>query len=682
MVSAIGGEKPAAVEDTYVIVESETTEKPNIAPRSKASGRITPRAIILALLLIVINDYWIVQLEVVRYSYPTYAAPFYNVVFTLLVLTGLNFIIRKRTPKVALTRVEMLTVYVMVSIASGVCSHEMQAILVSMMGHASYFKTPENQWGSLFADRLPRWLSVSDHNSLHNFYYGGSSIFSPENYTPWIVPVICWSVFAAVLLWTMLCINSILRKQWVENERLTFPIVVLPMEMTQENGELFRNRLMWIGFAISGSLTLLAGIHYLYPSVPYLRIVRQNIGQLITQPPWNAMGGISLAFYFWAIGIAFLMPLELSISCWLFYWLFKLELVICCQAGINEVSIPGGLFDNSYPFQISQCYGAYIGFFVMSMWSSRHYLARVFRTAFLNTHEEDESREPVTYRTAILGAGAGLLFLFCFARAMGMSLVIIPIFFALYFVVVVLITRIRAELGFPTHDAYIMGVHKPILTVVGAEHVSRGDLCAFGLFTWINRDYSSNPSPHMMESFKLSEQSGAISRQMFKAAVIASLVAMPIGFFMLLQAYFHFGGATARMEMWATQFGNEGWGQLGNWITQPLKPNATSMLFVGIGFVIAIALGYMRLRFLNFPFHPLAYAMATSWGVSQLWMPLLIGSVSKLIIIKFGGLKGYRKALPFFLGLILGEIAIGSLWTILGIVLGIPTYDFWPGKYN
>ena len=39
-----------------------------------------------------------------------------------------------------------------------------------------------------------------------------------------------------------------------------------------------------------------------------------------------------------------------------------------------------------------------------------------------------------------------------------------------------------------------------------------------------------------------------------------------------------------------------------------------------------------------------------------------------------------RKALPFFFGLILGEITVGAMWTIIGIVLGIPTYDFWPGK--
>lgn len=647
----------------------------------KVRERVTLRAVILSLLLIVINDYWIVQLEVVRYSYPTYAAPFYNVIFTLLVLTSLNALVRKRAPQTALTRMELITVYVMVSVASGVCSHEMQAILVSMMGHAAFFKTPENGWGPLFADGLPSWLTVSDRTSLRNFYFGNSSLYSYDNYAPWIVPVICWSAFGMALLYTMLCLNSILRKQWIESERLTFPIVMLPLEMTNESGALFRNKHMWLGFAIAGSITLLAGIHYLVPSVPYIRIVRTNVGQYLTTPPWNAMGLISVGFYFWAIGLAFVMPLELSVSCWLFYWLYKLQLVACAMTGINQLAVQGGAFDRGYPFAQAQSYGAYVGFFVMSMWSSRRYLGRVFRTAFMGTNEEDESREPMRYRTAILGAVGGFAFLALFGRAMGMSLTVTVVFFVLYFVVVVIVSRIRAELGFPTHDASVMGPHRIILTSAGVQHLSTSDVSSFGLLTWISRDYSSSPSPHMMESFKMSEQAGGIARQMYKAVMIAGAVAMPVGFWMLLDSYYRYGGASSRMEEWATRFGRECWGTVESWLKQPLGSNPTAMGFVGVGFGISMLLGWARLRFVSFPLHPLAFAMASNWGVSQLWMPLLIGSTAKMVILKFGGLRSYRTAIPFFLGLILGEVTIGSLWTIIGIILGIPTYDFWPGRY-
>lgn len=38
----------------------------------------------------------------------------------------------------------------------------------------------------------------------------------------------------------------------------------------------------------------------------------------------------------------------------------------------------------------------------------------------------------------------------------------------------------------------------------------------------------------------------------------------------------------------------------------------------------------------------------------------------------------YRRALPFFLGLIVGECVAGSFWTLLGLATGLPIYGFYP----
>jgi len=645
-------------------------------------NRVTVRAVILALILAVINDYWVVQLEVVRISYPTYAAPFYNCIFTLLVLTAANLLVRSRWPRLALSRVELITIYVMLSITSGVCSHLFLMPLVSAMGYAFFFRTPENGWDKLFVERLPKWLTVNDPESLKNFYYGNSTLYDPVNFMPWLVPVIAWSAFAAVLLFTMLCINSILRKQWVEAERLTFPIIMLPLEMTEESGSLFKSRLMWLGFAISGSITMLAALNYLYPSIPHLRITRIDIGKYVTTPPWNAMGGIPLAFYFWAIGLSFLMPLELSFSCWFFFWTTRLEMVASRMFGLNELQVVGGGFDRTFPFLHSQAYGAYFGFFVMSMWAGRHYLKRVFRTAFLGTKEEDESREAMSYRSAILGAIGGMLFLSAFALRMGMSPWVVALFFVLYFILAVISSRVRAELGFPVVDLYPMGPQYFMTTAAGTQNIDAQTLVGFAQFTWFNKSYASHPSPHQMEAFKLSERTGSTARQMNVALMVAGILAMPLGFWMLLHMYFHNGSATANVELYALLHGNQTYNQLAGWLKQPQPPNTIGMLFVGGGFLVSMAMGWMRLRFISFPFHPLAYALAPCWGVAQLWMPLFIGSTAKFFILRFGGLRAYRQGLPFVYGLILGEIAVGSLWTIIGILWGIPTYDFWPGKYG
>jgi len=103
---------------------------------------IRGRAVLLGLALIPPNFYWIVNLEVNRYSFATYAAPFYNVIFTLFLLTLLNQVVRRWRPALALNRAELLTIYAMLSIASALNSHNCMQILLGIMWHGFYFALP------------------------------------------------------------------------------------------------------------------------------------------------------------------------------------------------------------------------------------------------------------------------------------------------------------------------------------------------------------------------------------------------------------------------------------------------------------------------------------------------------------------------------------------------------------
>jgi hypothetical protein len=41
----------------------------------------------------------------------------------------------------------------------------------------------------------------------------------------WVVPLFWWLSLMAVVLFVAFCLITILRKQWVENEKLLFPLV-------------------------------------------------------------------------------------------------------------------------------------------------------------------------------------------------------------------------------------------------------------------------------------------------------------------------------------------------------------------------------------------------------------------------------------------------------------------------
>ena len=59
----------------------------------------------------------------------------------------------------------------------------------------------------------------------------------------------------------------------------------------------------------------------------------------------------------------------------------------------------------------------------------------------------------MSYRLAVAGLLAGLVFLTAFSYRAGMSLWVIPIFFGIYFLLAIMIARLRAELGFLVHES-------------------------------------------------------------------------------------------------------------------------------------------------------------------------------------------------------------------------------------
>jgi hypothetical protein len=85
----------------------------------------------------------------------------------------------------------------------------------------------------------------------------------------------------------------------------------------------------------------------------------------------------------------------------------------------------------------------------------------------------------------------------------------------------------------------------------------------------------------------------------------------------------------------------------------------------------------LRRRFVWWPFHPAGYALSLSrWNTSWYWFSIFVSWLLKWILFRMGGLKVYRKAMPFFTGLVLGEFMVGAIWTLIGIALERPMYRF------
>ena len=58
---------------------------------------------------------------------------------------------------------------------------------------------------------------------------------------------------------------------------------------------------------------------------------------------------------------------------------------------------------------------------------------------------------------------------------------------------------------------------------------------------------------------------------------------------------------------------------------------------------------------------------------------IFVAWVMKILVLRFGGLRGYRAALPFFLGMVLGDAFIAGVWALVGLVTESGVIRFLPG---
>jgi hypothetical protein len=631
---------------------------------------ITFRAIIIGLLLILVNSHWQTGMSSTLDIEITDLAIFSNVVFILFALVLLNLFMRRFLPVHALWQGEMLTIYLMLATSTALNGTDMIKCLVSLVGNGSWYATLENDWDNLFGQYLPDWLTISDRRILRGYYDGESTLYVSEYIRAWLPRALAWSAFAVVLIFVMFCINAILRRQWVRNERLTYPVaeVVFEMTRTERRWGLFGNKLMWIGFSVAGVISIINQAHAIYPAVPVIPIQPFNLGRYFTTKPWNAMGYMYRTFYPFAIGLCYLMPLDLIASTWFFHLFWQAERVIGSAAGM--ASLPG------FPYYDEQVRGAWIALLVFALWIGRRYFLRVLMEIFGRSGGYDPD-EPMTYRIAFLGIIAGFIFLVTFCYYAGMSIWLMVVFFIIYFSLSTTITRIRAELGPPVHTLVGATPDQILLTLFGTRRIGLRNLTGFGLLHWITGSSGrENPMPIQLEGFKLMERLNARAKWYILAIILAAAVGSFSGFWAYLHDAYKLGVESYPERTWAASVGF----RLLESRTQNLTgPHPVGIVFTIVGFVFTISMSIMRVRFLWWPLHPVGYAVSGRWGIGRIFFPLVIASTVKWMTLRFSGLKGYRRSVPFFVGLIMGDFVMGSIWATIGLIFRIPVYVFWTG---
>jgi hypothetical protein len=625
---------------------------------------VTWRAVVIGLVLIPLNCYWVIMSEEIwDAGHPTTTPLFFNTVFSLFIVLLINLLLERIIPSTAMHQGDLLTIYAMLCVATAIAGRHFLPLLIVVIPFSFWFATPENEWAQFIHPHMPPWLSIGDKKVLQGYYEGHSTLYTHAHLSAWLTPIFWWSLFILALLSGMLCLCVIVRKQWVESEKLAYPVIQVPLAMTDRASGVFKAKLLWVGFAIAAGIDTLNGLHFLFPAVPYLHVKMASISHLFTDAPWNAIGWIFVSFNPFVIGMSFFLPLDLAFSLW-FFFVFRKALQVAAAAAGGSLHARGP----TGPFFDEQAQGAWLGVTVLALWLTRRHFASVLRQ-MVRPRTATDRAEGGGYRWAFGGLIASMLFLFGFSFYAGMSPWVILVFFIIAYAIFLALSRARAESAPAFHNLWGVNASEIMINVFGSRRLGASSLSVIALFRFFNRNYPSHPMPEYLENLKIGERANIPLRHLVIAMMLATVVAIPVSSWILLDLSYE-AGAPATFSGW------EAFGALHKRLSHPSGTNYRTTLTMGLGFGFTLFLMAMRHRFLWWPFHPVGYAFSVNFGTDYIWLCLLISSAAKWAILKYGGLGAHRKAIPFFLGLILGEFVVGSFWSALGIILHKPPYTF------
>jgi hypothetical protein len=613
-----------------------------------------------------------------------------GVFFFLVVASRL---LKKLSPRLGLKQQELMMIYCMMLIASMISSRGMMEKLIPALVAVNYYANEPNGWANLFFPNIKSWLVPFDPakktgQPIAVDFYEQLDPNDPIPFGPWVTPLLVWGVLILLIFFGFLCLASILRKQWVDNEKLAFPLVQLPLEFVrdEETGGFFKNPLMWSGFGLPTLIFTLNGLHGIYPAVPWFSL-QHNLNQFFTERPFNAMYYTPAFISFAAVGFFYLLPTQLLFSLWSFFIFTRLQDILAAVFGLRVSGMP------LYPTRLYigyQVAGAYLVLVIYFIYISIPHLRQVLKKVFTQEGgfpplggqegELGDAEELLPYRIAFWGLILSFLLsvLWCYYSGLTLWFAFFGLLIYIGFVAVVM-ARSTAESGllmtetsFRPIDLYVMVEQKAALGPSSLTFLSFFD----AIFT---RDQRGLILTGFLDGLKIADGVGMKRRPLlvfFFVAIILALVCSAIIHLWLpyrhganyMYSYVYSGNPLWAFSDHAPAI--EGFSTEASWI---------ALTFFIIGIIFTAFLAFMRTLYWWWPFHPLGYALSASWTMIVFWFPVFLAWLIKYPLMRYGGVRLYLKIRPFFLGMIFGEFSMAVIWTLISFLFRVPAPFFpWP----
>ena len=183
---------------------------------------------------------------------------------------------------------------------------------------------------------------------MHWHYY--RSVWRQIPWGKWLSPLGYWMVFVVASYGMFYCLTMIVLGYWSDREKLIFPLAKLPESLVPEAGEghkwwpgIFTSAPLWAGFAISFFVltwNVVVGAKWVGGVGPIsLGMGAYGVETLLKSTAFEGitggLDGLSFFIIFTAIGIAFLLPAEISFSAWGYSVVGKVMILIAVWMGFG-----------------------------------------------------------------------------------------------------------------------------------------------------------------------------------------------------------------------------------------------------------------------------------------------------------------------------------------------------------
>jgi hypothetical protein len=357
------------------------------------------------------------------------------------------------------------------------------------------------------------------------------------------------------------------------------------------------------------------------------------------------------------------MPSDLLFSLLLFFVLRKVTHFALGANGIPQGTFSGTYFAPGPPYFEQQAWGGVLALFVGAMYFSRSYLKEVWQSILRRLPPEDGG---VSHRTAFLCLLLCVIVVLWFGWQGALPIYVMLPYFAMFLVFSVVLTRLRAQLGPPSHEFAFFGPNSILTQFAGNAWMSdRQAVWLSQVFLFMNRISRTHPMPTQLEAMKMSADQGQSPRRLFWVLGLAVIAGFFLAYWFYLTKSYRLGSPIGHQD---------GIGYLQNTLANRHGPDPVGIGMTGLGFGIVAILDFVRLRIPGFPIHPAGYVLGISYGIDYYWFGLLLAFLIKSYVQRYHGMKGFEKLRHAALGIMLAEYSAEAIWMAMALITKQSTY--------